>query len=771
MRGGSSFSGVNGQRRSPSGSDASARKGIAATIATALCRPALCLALLLCPTGSALAAAGETVTYPGAALQDIPTLGIPYPDSLAPSGSHTGKSGSLSNNSVTLNAPGALNAVFGGVNRIDAAAVTNNQVFIRGGTAESDVYGGASLFGKSVNNTVTVTGGIIRGFVVAGQTAAAAATGNRAVIAGGEVRGAVFAAVSDTSVTGNEAFVSGGSVGDAVYGGGSVWGSAAKNTATVSGGTVGNIVAGGYSFSGAVTDNRAAVSGGTVRGSVFGGYSGGAATGNTVTVSGGTVRGDVLGGISVLGDATGNTVTISGSPVLTSAVLCGGLSDAGDARTGNSLNLRSSGMKAAGIANFASYNFYLPSSMQAGRTVLTASRGDGAGGMADISNSLVAVGVAGGKSALQPGDRVTLIHSGTGLIATGVNNYSTGVAGVASLYDFYLHYDADNLYATAISASANPQLKALSEGRLAGLAFVGQGADLIIGPGMYSALLATQRQGAGLAPFAVAGGGHSRYNTGSRVDVDGFSMMAGLAWRAPLAPKSGAFLAGGFFEAGWGNYDAYNSFSSLPTVEGEGNTNYYGGGLMARYEAPFGAYADASLRAGQVRVDFSSDDILNGAGKNTDYDSGSAYYGASAGLGYIWKMNEKASLDFSTRYIWTHQNSDSVSISGDRIRFKAADSQRWRSGARFVYAANENVSPYAGAYFDHEFDGGARATANGLSIKEPDLRGDTASGELGLTLTPFTGGALAGLSFDLGLQGYVGVREGVTGSLRLKWDF
>jgi hypothetical protein len=41
-------------------------------------------------------------------------------------------------------------------------------------------------------------------------------------------------------------------------------------------------------------------------------------------------------------------------------------------------------------------------------------------------------------------------------------------------------------------------------------------------------------------------------------------------------------------------------------------------------------------------------------------------------------------------------------------------------------------------------------------------------GELGLTLKP---SPTRPLSFDLGVQGYTGRREGVTGSVRMKWEF
>jgi outer membrane autotransporter protein len=78
------------------------------------------------------------------------------------------------------------------------------------------------------------------------------------------------------------------------------------------------------------------------------------------------------------------------------------------------------------------------------------------------------------------------------------------------------------------------------------------------------------------------------------------------------------------------------------------------------------------------------------------------------------------------------------------------------------------VSPYIGAAWKHEFDGRARATTNGFDIPAPSIRGDTDIGELGLSLRPSLD---LPLSFDLGVQGYVGKREGVTGSLQIRFEF
>jgi outer membrane autotransporter protein len=102
------------------------------------------------------------------------------------------------------------------------------------------------------------------------------------------------------------------------------------------------------------------------------------------------------------------------------------------------------------------------------------------------------------------------------------------------------------------------------------------------------------------------------------------------------------------------------------------------------------------------------------------------------------------------------------------VNFSDTDSSRLRFGGRFSHAVNKHISPYIGAAWEHEFDGGQKADTNGYALLKPSLRGDTGIGELGLAFTP---SADLPLTLDLGVQGYAGKREGVTGTLHIKYEF
>jgi outer membrane autotransporter protein len=180
-------------------------------------------------------------------------------------------------------------------------------------------------------------------------------------------------------------------------------------------------------------------------------------------------------------------------------------------------------------------------------------------------------------------------------------------------------------------------------------------------------------------------------------------------------------------------------------------------------------YAKASGRAGRLYNRYKNSDLRDEQGRRGDYESSSAWYGMHAGAGYLWNITDKTSLDLYGAFYWTRQEGDTVTLdSQDSVTFKAADSRRLRGGARLSHAVNEYVGPYLGLAYEHEFAGTVKSTTYGLPIDKPSLKGGTSIGEIGLSVTPSPN---LPLSFDLGVQGYVGQREGVTGSLQVKLEF
>ncbi len=394
-------------------------------------------------------------------------------------------------------------------------------------------------------------------------------------------------------------------------------------------------------------------------------------------------------------------------------------------------------------------------------------------GDADISNSVNNLTWADG---ITPGEDIQLL-SVTGKIdyeGATVSSYSRGLL----VYQGYLSFLEDENGTIMVVRYAEPttrgESKALLEGSLAAATLVTQGADMVAGRGIEAARTATKNaQARAVTPFAAVQGGNMRYNSGSHIDTKSLNLMAGLAVGGNAA--IGEFTFGAFFEYGTGSYSTYNSFSS-GSYDGDGNSRYVGWGLLGRWDfldtGPGHFYVEASGRMGGLYNSYENDDLSAGFGTRSDYDRYNAYYGFHAGLGYIFDFAEKAHLDVYGKYFWTRVDGESVTLSGQTVDFEDFISSRLRLGTRFTWDVNEQVKPYIGAAWEHEFDGKSRGSISidgyGADITSPSLRGDTGIGEIGISLTPSEN---VPFTLDIAVQGYVGKREGVTGSVLFKYAF
>jgi hypothetical protein len=656
-------------------------------------------------------------------------------------------SGDVSGNKVLITGGSVGNIVVGGY-ADTAGTASGNEVLIENGTANSNVVGGRGTNGGTAdNNKVTLLAGAVVGDTVMG--------------------GWVQSGNGDTSK--NTVLIDGGTVTSNVSGGHNAGGGMADgNTVILRTGTVGGSISGGDVFSGEASENKVLIYGGTV-GGVLGAqiYGSGMATENQVFIYGGAINGNVSGAYlqDSGGVANNNTVTLTGAITLSGSGGLYGYSGAGTG-AGNTLNvydLTQNGNWNT-VANFDQYNFGIKHANvnDSGKFALVANS------VTMGSATIGSIEIIGGAK-LAGGDEVGLIDaSGGGLSSTVYTATATtvkGLQGVSTLYDFDVVSDGNKLTATVASSQANPGTKALSEGWLSGPAFLNQGADLLEKEAVKEAGVQAWRE-QGPAVFAAMGYSDARHDTGSHVDVKGPSLVVGLA-NAKETAKGTRLTYGGFLEAGWGSYDSYNSFSSIGEVRGEGDTSYYGLGILARADhAKRGAgriYTEGSLRIGQVKTDFDSD--LGNPGTNARYDAKAVYYGLHLGVGYIRELKGDASLDLYTKLLYTRTGSDSLNVLGDPVELDAVSSVRWRAGVRYSKAMGDKNEFYAGLAYDHEFDGKAKGTANGSAIDAPDLKGGTGIGELGVV---FKG---KNSLVDIKLEGYTGKREGFGGGVQFKWFF
>ncbi len=661
---------------------------------------------------------------------------------------------SLTDNSVTIGTDGGGNSpsidssgnryVYGGYTAGTEAA-KNNKVFIKSGVM-NDVCGGRSK-------------------------GAGDATKNEVYISGGEmdsVHGG-WGSSGTGAVTDNKVYISGGTVRNAVYGGLSNNGAATKNEVYISSGTINYSVYGGYSYDSAATDNKVYISGGEMN-SVYGGYSyDSAATDNKVYISGGTITGSVYGGLGS-SDAAGNKVYISGTPIFgNNTMLYGGHSDRGGDVSGNVLNIHTKGLQAANVRDFDEYNFYLQNDTKADDTLLTLTGGDDSDKITYITKSKINVGMEGSAPALRIGDSVTLLENTNGITADNTTDYGPEMRqGVSVVYDITtgLNEDGHKLVTTIDGGKVLEQTKSPVETQAATAAFLNSGADMLAGSGIASMSEATSAEDGAI--FGVMGGGSMRYKTGSYADVKGYNLAMGFG--KAVTNSAGRLTFGPFIEYGKGEYTSHLDGG----IRGDGNTKYYGVGVLARQDNNSGVYYEGSLRYGRMDSDYASGDLINFADNRvqTSYDSSSAYYGAHLGIGKVNKLNDTTKADVYAKFMYTHQNGDSVALRGEGVGevydFDAVDSTRVRVGARVSRDYSARGTGYAGLAYEYEFDGEARATVLGFSTPSPSIKGSSGLLELGYILQPKGANDPA---IDINLQGWGGKKQGFTGNVNFVWKF
>ena len=553
--------------------------------------------------------------------------------------------------------------------------------------------------------------------------------------------------------------MTGGTVTGQIYGGWAEDAMAVKNsTVTITGGAVTRYVYGGQSKNGAVTGNTVKITGGTVKISVYGGYSNeGAATGNTVTItSGSTVENSVYGGYSLsdYDEASDNTVTITGGTV--SGDVYGGQSNVGTV-SDNTLVVGGGSSTVGGLRNFDTIRFQ-GVTWDSGGTLLTITNG----AEGDLENTKIdAENLVIHGSTPQAGESMTFIKNekaDTGLSAEqAAGGFTQGVA-TAGTAKWDMQEDGKTLNYTITGVFRNRQTDLIAENRLAGAAFVNQGADIAAD----SLRLLDDGYHWGTQTFGAVYGNRSTYDVASDIKINGWSEIAGFGNIHEV--KGGRLAWGVFYENGTGNYRTWNTFNN-EMFRGDGSLLYNGGGAAVRLTKDSGMYYEASLRAGTLSSSLSNA-VKDGNGNSYGFDSDSTYWGAHLGAGKLIQRGS-GQWDIYGKYFHTDIDGDSFEMGGDRFSFDSVTSDRLRLGARYTADTDKAWSLYCGAAYEYEFSGDSRMKAGQFEAPEQSLQGSTVFGEIGTVW----GRKDSPWSMDVNLRGYAGEREGFSGMVQLAYAF
>lgn len=535
-----------------------------------------------------------------------------------------------------------------------------------------------------------------------------------------------ISADGDISVTG------GLTAGKDISAGGTIHGGALKAANISAGGVIeanGDITAGtltgnGIFANGNITIDKAinALNGSSMtRSAVPGSLSGNNITAGSINAKSVTATGDITtGSMTVTGNVDGKNITINN----------GASNVGGTLKADGTLKIEGNSKLNAGKIQLTG-NDKLKINSTATGTILSA------GSVVDSSGNAIDMSQA-----------VNTSNTTTKTEGLFTKVYGTAVSGTS-------------VTSGVLSATLNENSKSVVETQIASLAGVITSADLLSNAGFSNASQAVQQSNAEggsareMVPYAAVGYGNMRQESGSYVDVQGSAFNIGFA--KEVKNGSGKLLFGPMIEYGRGSYESYLDDGT----KGNGNTQNFGLGVMARQNNDNGTYYEGSLRYGKLTSNYNSGDL------GADYDTDANYWGAHLGLGKVFQLNDKNSIDTYCKFFYTNQGSSSANILGHNVEFDAVKSKRSRLGFRFNHATSDVRSIYAGLAWQHEFDGSACATADGYSTPSPSIKGNSMMAELGVNVAPKS----SPVSFDLGVSGWAGKQKGYSLNANMLWSF
>lgn len=498
---------------------------------------------------------------------------------------------------------------------------------------------------------------------------------------------------------------------------------------------------------------------------------------NVINIRGGKLNGYViaseakLGSVYVEKQLHDNTVNIFNNADLLNAKIYGAavFNDLDRTRSGvwgtnNTLNVYVKDVSVGELGTFNTYNLYVPLGTVSGDTMVTVAGGK----VTDISRSTVN-GIVAKTGSLPLNSTVNLlvngngVTDGTGTIYSGIHNdtgLSTGDIN-SKLYKLVVN-KADSSHVVLKVVSLNrlhPSTKNIVQTKIPSL--INRGADFLSGDAAQSAEAAGAQV---YTPFFALSHSDMRHTTGSYVDMRGNSMVLGMSRKSEKNGRRS--LLAPVIEYGYGNYDAYLDEGT----HGQGKSRYYGMGIVFRNSFSDGRFYEGSLRGGRLNVDYSTNDyVYNGQKTHEHFDSSTFYAGVHFGVGreVNWKPRHK--ITYYGKFFYTHTGAEDIRLSNGQLYHTShVNSERLRLGIRDSYEADNKNKLYWGVAWEHEFDGSAYATYDGLRTDTPRLRGNSYMLELGWVLKPKGNDHL---SFDLSATGWLGRQRGVTGRFGINWMF
>ena len=526
----------------------------------------------------------------------------------------------------------------------------------------------------------------------------------------------------------------------------------------------------------------------------------GQANGNQIFIEDSKLGGDtsIYGGYVGKADATssatdnrvviGSNVTATDSSMLKLKDIYGGVIEGMGALTGNTL-MTASRFETENLDGFQHYEFIVSQEqLDQGAFITVTGANQVTLDLSEQNGSTIGIGLSGGQSLAQ--GSYTLIDTASGfkdelgnsiLAGTNLDSLKTTLTTTSTpsiIRIEYTTYDSEdydlsiggtdgndlilNIKGAGDSATGiNSETDALMESSLSTMTTHFAADDLFVD----SVLRCRDGKRDGL--FTAARGGKWSYDTRTRIENNIVSGLLGYG-----AKLSNDLTMGAFIEMGHGSYDTRTHVAGS-TKAGGGSHNYGGLGVFGDYAVPTveGLHFTGYLKVGLLRNEFNS----NIVGANVDYDRTGVYWGAHLGTHYDWDLTQSIRSRVFLSYFYDGQGDESFDIAGEgdvggaHVSYDAIHAHRVQLGSMFEFAVSDTWRPYLGLTFEQIIAAEAKGTATDaqgtMDLNSSDLEGSTGILSAGWTYQD------GNFSTELGLNGYAGTRNGVSGQIQANWKF
>ncbi|WP_240907643.1 autotransporter outer membrane beta-barrel domain-containing protein [Sutterella wadsworthensis] len=266
-------------------------------------------------------------------------------------------------------------------------------------------------------------------------------------------------------------------------------------------------------------------------------------------------------------------------------------------------------------------------------------------------------------------------------------------------------------------------------------------------------------------PFAAAKVGKYDLDVSGSADSTVISGLLGYAFNVQDSE------VGGFMEMGHGTYDTKTADvgSLFGVATGDGKHNYVGFGVYGNYVTPVDwLHVTGYVKGGWLRSEFAVD--LGGV--DEDFDRNSNYWGAHLGVYGEFAMADKFKNRTFINYFYDGREGENYrSKGGVEYHLDALNLHRAQVGSVFEYAYTSTLRPYVALTYEYAFKADAKGKFTdqdgSMALNAADLEGSTGIASMGWTYQ----NEAKSFEFDIGLNGYVGKRQGVSAQAQAAWKF